>query len=110
MQSWVLSDSREREYLEVSMADVVESKPVEVSMASFIVWLARQGESLPVRTQCPREVELFLRWQRDQRERECVPSVEAYLSERRSRGASDGEIAVTSGAVGHFQRYLLARD
>jgi hypothetical protein len=92
------------------MAKVVESKPVEASMASFIVWLARQHQPLSVRTQCPREVELFLCWQRDQRKQECVASVDAYLSERRTRGASDGEINIASDAISHFQRYLSAED
>lgn len=83
---------------------------VEMSMASFIVWLARQRESLSVRTQCPSEVERFLRWQRAQRERDCDSRVAAYLSERRARGATDGEVAVTSEALERFQRYLLASD
>jgi hypothetical protein len=92
------------------MSDVVESMAVEASMASFIVWLARQREPLPVRTQCPGEVEPFLRWQRAQRELDGDSRVEAYLSERRALGASNGEIAVTSEAIERFQRYLLARD
>jgi len=79
-------------------------------MASFIVWLARQREPLPVPTQCPSEVERFLRWQRAQRERDCDSRVDTYLSERRDGGASDGEIAVTSEAIERFQRYLRARD
>jgi len=93
-----------------AMSDVAEPMPIETSMASFIVWLARQRESLPVRAQCPSEVERFLRWQRAQREWDRDSRVDTYLSDRRARGASDGEIAVTSEAIERFQRYLLARD
>ena len=92
------------------MSDVVESLPVEASMASFIVWLARQREALAVRTQCPSEVERLLRWQRAQREQDGDSRVDAYLSERRARGASNGEIAVAAEAIERFQRYLLASD
>jgi len=50
------------------MSDVVESMPVETSMASFIVWLARQREHSPSQPSAPARSTL-LRWQRAQRER-----------------------------------------
>jgi hypothetical protein len=92
------------------MSEVVESTSLEASIASFIVWLARQREPLAVRTQCPSEVERLLHWQRDQRERGRDFSADAYLCSRRARGASDGEIAVAAESIGHFQHYLAARN
>jgi hypothetical protein len=93
-----------------AMPEIAESHAVETSMASFIVWLAKQRESRPVRARCPGEVERFLRWQRDQREQDQDVSPDAYLAERQSSGAGASEIAVASDSIAHFQRYLLARD
>lgn len=92
------------------MTTAPSAPSIEATMAGFIVWLARRRAPVVQRRRCIEAVELFLRWQHDQRERgEPRCSEDAYYAELRQAGAGAHESEVRA-AVGMFRHYLLTVD
>ena len=90
------------------MTELAGPVALEVALAGFIVWLARQRSPLPTRSRCPNAVERFLRWQHVARARGGDATQDTYCAELLLGGASEAEVAAARGAIDQFRRFLLA--
>jgi len=88
------------------MTNRVGSTALEATIASFIVWLARQRAPLPGRCHSPNTIERFLRWQQLQRDLGDDHTEDSYCAHLRRHGASDAEVATTRAVIDQFRRYL----
>lgn len=93
------------------MTTATSQPSVETTVAGFIVWLARRQPVLVQRQRCAASVEVFLRWQRVQRERgESRCTEDAYYAELCNHGASSAHITEARTAIGLFRHYLISTD
>jgi len=84
---------------------------IEATVAGFSGWLARRRAPLMQRRRCVDSVELFLRWQHDQRERgQPCCGEDDYYAQMRHTGADDAQITEVRTAVGMFRHYLITAD
>jgi len=88
------------------MMNRVGSAALEATIASFIVWLARQRAPLPGRCHSSTTVERFLRWQQVQRDLGTDHTEDSYCAQLRRTGAGDAEVATIHAAIDQFRRYL----
>jgi hypothetical protein len=83
---------------------------IEAAMAGFIVWLARRQAPLVQRRRAIEAVELFLRWQHEQREHgEPRRGEDAYYAQMSDAG-DDAQVTETRTAIGIFRHYLICTD
>jgi hypothetical protein len=95
-----------------SQPSVATSQPsVETTVAGFSGWLARRQPVLAQRQRCAGSVEVFLRWQRVQRERGAARCTEdAYYEQLRQLGGTNAQITEARTAIGLFRHYLITTD
>ena len=93
------------------MTTATSQSSVEATVAGFIVWLARRQPVLAQRQRCAGSVEVFLRWQRVQRERgEARCTEDAYYEQLSDLGATNAQVTEARTAIGLFRHYLISTD
>jgi hypothetical protein len=95
---------------EESMPTASLRLPVEAIMAGFIVWLAHQHSPVTHRPRCADAVERFLRWRRDQREREVSHLEDEYYAQMQRSGANLAHVVQVRAAIELFRRYLRTTE